>query len=499
MTDEIMIEPSPDILRRAVRDGLWNAAALAVPGVANVLIVAYLFRSVGPTGFAPWATVIGILGLLTILDAGLSATTARNAARALAGDPEGVPLVRAAYAAYAGLAVAVVVLGVLAAPLVPAILGIGGDAARTAIIVCVVLSADLAVVTGTAGWVGTLRGARRFDLICLATLAQVAVAVPATILLVPSFGLPGAAVAQLGGRLVGRLVAALALARAVRTMAMRPGVVGRADARTLGLFALPVLAIGISTQLGVGIDPVIVALAAGPTAVGLYAAGSGLVRYGAFLLFPVLAVLLPSFAALGYSRPAEVAAVVLRCVRIAAAIGVIAFGSLAVSGRPVLELWIGRADGLSVAVLVLYSLAHIAWVPSQVLILALIAGGRHGPVGIALLIDAVLNMIVSVVLVLTIGPIGVAVSTLVALWAVHAIVIPLIAARRLPLPVGGLVRSLAAGVATGLVVVILVGLMPAEGLAGLLARVAIALAAIIAMVAVDQRASGRPTLAARES
>ena len=35
---------SPDIVRRAVRDGLWNASALAVPGVANLLIVAYLFR-----------------------------------------------------------------------------------------------------------------------------------------------------------------------------------------------------------------------------------------------------------------------------------------------------------------------------------------------------------------------------------------------------------------------------------------------------------------------
>ena len=491
MTAELIVEAPPDILRRAVRDGLWNAAALAVPGVANVLIVAYLFRSVGPAGFAPWATVIGILGLLTILDAGLSATTARNAARGLAGDADGLRLVRAAYAAYAGLSVAVLVLGALAAPLVPAILGINGTGAQTAIFVAVVLAADLALVTGTAGWLGTLRGARRFDLICLATAVQVGVAVPATILLVPSFGLPGAAVAQLGGRLAGRLGAALALARAVPTIAMRPGIVARADARTLGLFALPVVAIGISTQLGVGIDPIIVALAAGPVAVGLYAAGSGLVRYGAFLLFPVVAVLLPSFAELGYSRPTQVAPVVLRCVRIAAAIGVIAFGSLAVSGAPILELWIGRADGLSVVVLVLYSLAHVVWVPSQVLILALIAAGRHGPVGIALLVDAVLNVIASILLVMTVGPVGVAISTLVALWIVHAVAIPLIAARRLPIPISALVRSAAAGGLTGLVVVVLVGLVPAGNIAGLLVRAAIALAAVVALVAVDQRVNRR--------
>jgi O-antigen/teichoic acid export membrane protein len=487
MTDELASGPQPDILRRAVRDGLWNAVALALPGVANIVVVAYLFRTAGPTGFAPWATVLAVLGLLTILDAGLSATTARNAARALAGDPDGLRLVRAAYAAYSGLALAVLILGVLAAPLIPAILGTSGDLARTAIVVCVVLAADLAVVTGTAGWLGTLRGARRFDLICLANAVQVAVAVPATVVLVPAFGLPGAAVAQLGGRLAGRLVAAVALTRTVPAIALRPGAVARADARTLGLFALPVLAIAISTQLGVGTDPIIVALAAGPAAVGLYAAGASLVRYGAFLLFPVLAVLLPSFAELGYTRPADVPAVVLRCVRVAASIGVIAFGSVAVSGTPVLELWIGRADPLSLGVLVLYAVAHAAWVPSQVLILALIAAGRHGPVGLALLADAVVNVIVSVVLVVTVGPIGVAVSTLLLLVAVHAGVIPLIAARRLTIPGRALVSSLGAGAALGLVVVAVVGLIPANGPAWLLARGTIAVWAIVAVLVLDQR------------
>jgi O-antigen/teichoic acid export membrane protein len=495
MTDELSSDAPPDIVRWAVADGLWNAAALAVPGVANVLIVAYLFRSVGPLGFAPWATVIAVLGLLTILDAGLSATTARNAARALAGDNDSLRLVRAAYAAYAILAVAVLVLGLLAAPITPIILGSTGDTARSAIIVGIVLSMDLALVVGTAGWLGTLRGARRFDLICAASVVQVVVVLPATLLLVPWLGLPGAATAQFGGRIAGRLVAALALRWAVPTIALRPDAVTSSDARVLGLFALPVLAIGISTQLGVGIDPVIVALAAGPAAVGLFAAGSGLVRYAAFLLFPVIAVLLPSFAELGYSRPTEVAGAVIRCVRLAAAIGVVAFGSLAVSARPVLELWIGRADGLSVGVLVVYAMAHAAWVPSQVLILALIAAGRHGPVGLALLADSMVNLIVSVVLVLTVGPIGVAFSTLMALWAVHLGVIPLIAARRMPLPIPALARALAIGAASGLMAVALVSLLPDDGLSGLLGRAAIAIGAIVAVLAVDHRRSGRRILA----
>ena len=487
---------SPDIVRRAVRDGLWNASALAVPGVANLLIVAYLFRSVGPAGFASWATVVAALGLLTILDAGLTATTARHAARALAGDREGLRLVRAAYTAYAGLALIVLAVGSLAAPAIPAILGTSGDAARTAILVCVVLAADLAVVTGSAGWLGTLRGARRFDLVFAANALQVAVAFPATLLLVPTLGLAGAAVAQLGGRLVGRVVAGLAVARVVPGLALRPGSVAGSDARTLGLFALPVLAIAVSTQLGVGIDPIIVAIAAGPAAVGLFAAGAALVRYAGFLLFPIVSVLLPSFAALGYSRPTEVAGVVLRCVRMAATIGAIAFGSLAVSATPILDLWIGRADDLSRDVLVLYALAHIAWVPSQVLIVALIAAGRHAPAGLALLADAVLNVVLSVMLVVIVGPIGVALSTLLMLLAVHGVAIPAIASTRLGLEPAALARSLGLGAATGFGVVALIALVPADGLAGLAIRGGIALVATVSVVAFDQRASRRAGLIA---
>ncbi len=146
--------------------------------------------------------------------------------------------------------------------------------------------------------------------------------------------------------------------------------------------------------------------------------------------------------------------------------------------------------------LVLYALAHVAWVPSQVLILALNAAGRHGTVGLAMLADATLNVIVSVVLVVVLGPIGVAVSTLVLLVAAHAVVIPLIAARRLAIPLMSLARSLGVGAATGVAVVTIVALVPADGLGGLLVRGAIGIGAVVAVLAFDQRASGRRTLVA---
>ncbi len=199
----------PDVVRRAAGDAIWNAAALALPGIANVLILAYLLRTLGAAGFAPWATALALLGLLTVLDAGLGATTARNAARAIAGDLEASALVRAAYVAYGGLAVLVLILGLSLSPVAARLLGLQGAAATDATVVAMILALDVAIVVGTTGWLGTLRGARRFDLAFAASAGQVVVGVPATLILVPSFGLVGAAVAQVLGRICGRTIAAI--------------------------------------------------------------------------------------------------------------------------------------------------------------------------------------------------------------------------------------------------------------------------------------------------
>ena len=485
-TAPIDTDRPPDVVRRAFGDAVWNAAALALPGVANVIILAYLLRTFGPAGFAPWATALALLGLLTVLDAGLGATTARNAARAIAGDPEATALVRAAYVAYAGLAVLVLLLGVAMSPLIARVLDLDGVAASDATVVAVILAVDLAIVVGSTGWLGTLRGARRFDLTFLASAAQVAVGVPATLVLVPQFGLAGAAVAQVLGRAFGRSIAAVAVHRAVPQFPVLVASAPAGSLRRVGIFALPILAMGIAIQLGIGVDPIIVGATAGATAVGLYAAGSGLVRYVGQLLLPVIGVLLPSFTEIAFSQPDSIQPLLLRCVRLAAGFGTIVFGTLAVSATAVMQLWIGRVDELSVQTLILYSIAFACWTPSQVLILMLIASGRHGFLGLALLVDALLNIALSIWLAVLIGPVGVALSSLVTLAAVHLVVIPAVAVDRLKLSAQGLVQALVVGGGLGAVVVVAITLIPADNLTGLLICGLVAVVACAALLYVDQ-------------
>ncbi|HET8777545.1 MAG TPA: oligosaccharide flippase family protein [Candidatus Limnocylindria bacterium] len=481
----------PDIVRGALRDGAWNVAALGLPGVANIIIVAILIRTLGPEGFAPWAAAIGLLGVLTILDGGLSTTIARDVARARAGDLAALDLVRAAMGAYAIIGALVLGGGIGLSLALPSLLGVSGAGATSVVTLAAILAGDFAVVVATGGWLGALRGARRFDLVFAANATQVAVAVPMTLVLVPGLGLVGAASAQVAGRLLGRAVAAIALRRVLPSVPIVVvGLSGRAF-RRVGAFTIPVLAITVSTHLGVGIDPVIVAASSGAVAVGLYAAGAGLVRYLAFLLFPVLGVLLPAFSGLAVESAHAAPATLIRCVRLGALVGGLAFGTLAVGASDALTVWIGRSDQLSVEVLVLYAVAHALWTPSQVMILMLIARGQHGLVGTLLLSNAVLNALVSIALAYVIGPVGVAVGTLVFLAIVHVAVIPALVVRRIGISAAQLVTALATGFGPAGAIVIAAGLIPVDGMLGLLVRGGVALGAAAVGLAVDQLAAGR--------
>ena len=138
-----------DVVRGALRDGLWNAGALALPGIANVLVVAILIRSVGPAGFAPWAAAIGILGILIVLDGGLSTTIAREVARAVAGDDSARDRVASAVGVYALVGALVLVLGVGLSFLLPGLVDADGGTAGGVVVVGVILGADFAVVVAT--------------------------------------------------------------------------------------------------------------------------------------------------------------------------------------------------------------------------------------------------------------------------------------------------------------------------------------------------------------
>ena len=476
-------------MRRVLPMSVWSLAGTIVTALYSFALIGFLLRTLGPESFAPWAAAVAVLGFVSLLDAGLSATTTRDAAHAAAGDASAIDRVRVANALFAGLAIGAAGLGILGAFVIPAFLGLEGSAGVEAGIVAAILAIDFTIVLATAGWLGLLRGYQRFDLIFASNVAHAVVGGVAVVALIGTYGMAGAAAGHVVGRLASRALTAVALRRSVSWFRLIPGMPARRRVRALWAFSLPVFALQLATQIGMGTDVIIVGLVAGAASVGLYAVGSQLVRNVGYLILPILSVLLPTLSRATFEDAATTARQMPTLILMAGILGAASFGGLAADAGPIMQLWTGQQPSLSIGVLTVYSIAYILITPVQVLVLGLIATGRHSLIGAVVLVDAVLNVALSILLSQVIGPIGVAISSLVFVVLERGFVIPVLASSRLGLRATTVFVALYGGITIGLAIVAVGEQVPGEGLAGLLVRIVVSGSATVLAIAVVWRLS----------
>ncbi len=420
-----------DPLAGTASHGLWTLLATFIPGAYGLAVAAYLLHTLPDDHYALWATGLALVGWLTLLDAGLASTIVREAARSLVGDDAARVRVQAANSVYQGLGAVAAVIGAVASFVLPGLIGAEGTSIQVGVVVAALLVADFAVVLGTAAWTGLLRGARRFDLLVLVNVVQVALAVPLFFLLLPPLGIIGAAAAQLAGRLAARVLLAVLVRRQVDWFDLRPRKTTRKDFLGLMSFTLPILGTQVATQLGMGTDVFIVGAVWGATSVGMYASGSQLIRYVGQFLFPAVNVVLPAFSSADYVDARGAPTLLTRTLLPVTAIGVAVFLGIAANASAVMELWAGQVTALGAGALVAHALVFTLIAPAHLMTLMLVARGQHAIIGAVVLAESVVNFGLSVVLVNVIGPIGPALSTLVVIGIDDLVVIPLLASSRL--------------------------------------------------------------------
>lgn len=459
-------------MRTVLGLSVWSLAGTAVLAIYSLILVGYILHLVGPERFAPWAAAAALVGYLALLDTGLSSTTTRDASQAAAGNAESVRRVQAAGALFAGLAVFASAVGILGSFLIPVVLGLSGPPAGTATLVALILVGDFTIVLATAGWIAVLRGLQRYDLIFVGYLVHAVVGTILTLALTGPFGMPGAALAQVGGRIASRSVFGFLVARQAPWFDLLPRPVERSRIRALWSFSLPIFGLQLATQIGVGTDVVVVGLTAGAVAVGLYAAGSQLARNVSLFIGPILSVMLPVLSRAAADPGARASRQLPTFVVMGGIVGGAVFGGLILEAVPIVDLWTGRQPQLTIDVLRIYAAAFILVTPVQLLVIALIAAGRHGLIGAIVLGNSVVNLCLSAILAVLIGPVGVAIGTLVVVSFDNGIVIPYVAARRLGFSHRTIYGAVSLGIGIGLLIVGSSQLIPVDGVAGLAVRVA---------------------------
>lgn len=387
----------------------WTYLAAGVSAVTNVALLGFSLRRLSVAEFGIYAVVSTFALILNVIDFALSTTAVRAAATAATARDRyerrsSLETIRAVHACNVGLTV-----GVVASTIAGCTIAALAHAPRLAVLIGL-LGLATSLGTGTAVLLGVATGARRFRQLALATIAGLMVSTLVTVLLIGRFGVAILGAAELGRVIASRGVIALWV-RPLGRLALpsRPSLGGlRAIARPVwSLLAISASGLAISS-----IDVLLLGAMSGSAAVGAYRVGSLLPAQAAGLLFRGYDAAFPLLA--GERDPAlqtQVTRLLTRLFSTAAAAGL---GAVALHADLVVRALSGTSEALSRRALIAFC---IVWSINVVIhgpVLHLVSRGGQALLARVVLAELALNVLLTITLVIVIGPIGAAVASLVA-------------------------------------------------------------------------------------
>lgn len=417
---------SPSLLAGYGRGVGWTYLSLLLTGGSMFFLAAWCVRQVGTAQYGLFALVTSLTALLTIFDYALGLTVQRAGARvgsdaeSAAGD-EHRDTVRAAHGAYALLGLVGLVVTVVAT----AGAGLLGPSGTPYLVPTVaLLGAATSLQLGTAALPAVALARRRFSLRSGATVVGVAVRVSVALVAVGRVGVAGLALAQLLGVIVERLVLAVLVRRRISWFTLRPTVPDRLALRGVSGNALPLLLINVSGQLFAVSDLVAVGAIVGASAVGVYQVSGLIPLYVAAVLVVGFNVVFPALAGSDDSAGQEQATVFLT--RLFSYLGGASLGLVALLRRDVIDVLLGRPDGLGEDVLLVLCAVSLTNLMVHGLASLLIARGRQRLMARAVAIELPVNMVLTVALVLAYGAVGAAIGTLATAVLMDFLILPLV-------------------------------------------------------------------------
>ncbi|MEV4119959.1 oligosaccharide flippase family protein [Micromonospora sp. NPDC049645] len=399
---------------RVTRNTASMLAARVVMALSGLISVPVIYQRLGPREFGIWVVLAGLLAMAALIDLGLGSALVREVARAeSAADRD---LVRRLLGLGLGWAVllGLLILGALAAcwPWLTGLLRLG-DLADEAWQATLWLIVGLVAGAVELPWRAVLEGSQRYGSLAAISAGTAILAAALAILVV---------------RLGGGLAALAASAAAIRTLLLaatthrqcpdlspRWGRTQRADIRRIGGYGLRVQVSSGAGMVNVELDRLVLGGAFGPAVAGGFDLGSRLLN---LLRLP------PGFALI-VLFPAAVARTVnlgtgwldrfyLAATRYLALFLAPATAALMVSADPLVRLWLGHQVPWAAANIIILAPAYALNLITGAATIAARAAGRPGLETRYVLLSVVLNLALTVPLLLLCGPLGVPLSTALA-------------------------------------------------------------------------------------
>jgi O-antigen/teichoic acid export membrane protein len=436
------------------RNVLSNWIVLASNVAFAFVITPVIVRALGAERYGVWSFLNGLVAYSELLYLGLGSALVKQVAQyRVADDQSGINRLASVVASiYSTLGFACLAVLVALSPFVPRMFAeqLSPSAAQGARITCMLLGVRLLMIFIGSVFSGVLSGYNRYDLANGVYLFSVVVRFIATPLLLtrgfdPLLTLAWLTTVSVALDLAVLMFLSLGLVRRLR---IRPTIPKRSELQWLYGFGLQSFFILFAVKLISYTDTTVIGFTLGAASVALYALPLQLVEYARLFVGGFAGVFLPKVAFMSAQGDVDsLRDAYLRSARIACFLAGWLGGLLIMLGPSFLSRWVGADFGGPVShVLLFLVLAMFGQVlASQVPLAFYQALHLLAAPAVVLMVEAALNLVLSLWLAPWLGLNGVALATLIP-SVISVIVLPPYLCRRIGVPLKALVAS---GIAPG--------------------------------------------------
>jgi O-antigen/teichoic acid export membrane protein len=411
---------------------LWTVMVLN-----GIVLAPFLLDRLHAEGYGLWAIYGSLLGYMGLVDLGLSPTTATQVAQLQARGRQDEMAEWVSNVLLLDLVLMVLVLGasVGTAPFVATLFHVSSALRPTATWAFLAACAGLAMALPRGILRGVIVGHQRTDLANFVDAGfGAAAAVGIIVSLVLGGGLLGATLVGAGISILQTLCTAGVVRRLFPAVPLVPRLTRPDIIAQVLRFSLPILAVYLTAQVVFRTDNIVIGVFRGVGDVATYAVAYAMVWFSLNLVFKLSDSLLPVFSSMqaagergalrrGYLESAQVSLALAMYLTVV----------LTFFGRTAIALWVGPQNFVGRDTLMVLALLPTVHAVTHVGSILLIGLGRAKAIARVSVPDAVLNLVLSVLLVRWLGVVGVALGTIVGELVTSFWYIPVLCNRELHL------------------------------------------------------------------
>lgn len=399
-----------------IRNTASNLLAQGVNIVTALAITPYLIRHLGQDLYGLWMLVASLVGYFGLTDLGLRTAVGRYTAQHVAGAEH--ELMNRLVVTSLGLLVATAVVAsafsVVCSVLFHHLFQMAPEQVPVGRVLVLVMGLSLALKLPLEVFDGVLIGHARYDLNNAVEISSALVRAALSVLLLwRGFGIVALAVSALAVQAIAGAAKLWLSYHIFPALCLHPRYWSPPLIRELYGFGIWSFVVFLAGQIAFQGGPLVLGSLVGMSAVAVYSIALRLVRYVLQGAAAFTGVLMPVMT--GYHSTKDLAGA-QRLLQDSVLVSLLYAGFMAaaflVYGGPFIRAWVGPDFEESAHVLWVLVVPMIGWALQGTFFIPAFSKGRHRFLAIAFLIDALANVLLSVLLVKAVGMMGVAVAIL---------------------------------------------------------------------------------------